>query len=59
MMISLVISCYWVSFIGSSVESIDFAAHAEALKNALNKLAFTEEHNSPFGETCRDEDQGV
>ncbi|MBA0709820.1 hypothetical protein Golax_024840, partial [Gossypium laxum] len=44
---------------GSSVKSIDFAAHAEALKNALNKLAFTEEHNSPFGETCQDEDQGL
>ncbi|KAH1106261.1 hypothetical protein J1N35_010029 [Gossypium stocksii] len=44
---------------GSSVKSIDFAAHAEALKNALNKLAFTEEHNSPFEETCQDEDQGL
>ncbi|XWS48956.1 hypothetical protein CRYUN_Cryun13aG0121900 [Craigia yunnanensis] len=50
----------------NSAKTIGYAAHAEALKNALNKLALSEKQNSPIGgwtsseeegET-RDEDQG-
>ncbi|XVE57839.1 hypothetical protein DITRI_Ditri04bG0122500 [Diplodiscus trichospermus] len=40
-----------------SAQSIDSAAHAEALKNALNKLALSEKQNSPFrGWTSSDEE---
>ncbi|XVF10655.1 hypothetical protein REPUB_Repub07fG0201000 [Reevesia pubescens] len=43
----------------NSAKNIGCAAHAEALKNALSKLAQSENHNSPFGEwTSSDDEEG-